>query len=166
MNLIYKPQPLPKTGQTVSYADYDDGYYEKGFDRGNRFILRADLDDVIIIDMATGLMWPHDWVLNDFDVERNWAESVAFCAGLTLNGFTDWRIPNFLELLSLLHFAGAANPYIYDCFEHVSESKYYYTGTTVGTNTANARVVAFYSQGFSISAKTGDRLVVPCRSIV
>jgi hypothetical protein len=45
---------LPKTGQTTSYADYDDGYYKVGNPVDPRF---TDNGDGTISDNATGLMW-------------------------------------------------------------------------------------------------------------
>ena len=49
------PAPVPKTGQTTSYASYDDGYYEKGVQWPNpRF---TDNLDGTITDNLTGLIW-------------------------------------------------------------------------------------------------------------
>jgi hypothetical protein len=45
---------LPKTGQTTSYADYDDGSYKAGNSVDPRFV---DNGDGTISDRATGLMW-------------------------------------------------------------------------------------------------------------
>lgn len=45
---------LPKTGQTTSYVDYDDGYYEKGSLINPRFVNNGD---GTISDRVTGLMW-------------------------------------------------------------------------------------------------------------
>lgn len=45
---------LPKTGQTTSYADYDDGYYQKGSPVSPRFV---DNGDGTVTDRVTNLMW-------------------------------------------------------------------------------------------------------------
>jgi hypothetical protein len=45
---------LPRTGQTTSYADGDDGYFQTGNPRKTRFI---DNLNGTISDRATGLMW-------------------------------------------------------------------------------------------------------------
>jgi hypothetical protein len=45
---------LPKTGQTTSYVDYDDGYYEKGSPILPRFV---DNGDGTITDRVTNLQW-------------------------------------------------------------------------------------------------------------
>ena len=53
---------LPKTGQTVKYADGDDGDYEAGWWKGKlvsnnktRFIQKRIDGDDIVFDRATGL---------------------------------------------------------------------------------------------------------------
>lgn len=45
---------LPKTGETTSQVDYDDGYYQKGSKVNPRFV---DNGNGTITDRATGLMW-------------------------------------------------------------------------------------------------------------
>ena len=45
---------LPKTGQTTSYVDYDDGYYQKGSPISPRLV---DNGDGTISDRVTNLMW-------------------------------------------------------------------------------------------------------------
>ena len=48
------PMPLPKTGQTTSYQDGDDGFYEKGSASTPQYV---DNGDGTISDRVTGLMW-------------------------------------------------------------------------------------------------------------
>ena len=53
------PAPVPKTGQTESLADHDDGYYKKGVEWPNpRFI---DNGDGTVTDKLTGLLWLKKW---------------------------------------------------------------------------------------------------------
>jgi len=52
--MAYIIRKLPKTGQTTSYVDYDDGYYEKGSSIDPRFV---DNGDGSITDRVTNLMW-------------------------------------------------------------------------------------------------------------
>jgi len=48
---------LPKTGQTTSYVDFDDGYYQKGSPISPRFV---DNGNGTISDRVTSLMWIKD----------------------------------------------------------------------------------------------------------
>lgn len=108
-NLIFK------TGQTTSYADYDDGYYEKGRKYpGTRFI---DVGDGTVFDNATGLYWEKSpgclVTINYF----YWANAITYCATLADDDTTltdgssagDWRLPNINELFSLIDFSNYNN---------------------------------------------------------
>lgn len=50
-----------------------------------------------VFDPATNLVWQK----NDDNTKRNWNEAVAYCAGLVLNNFNDWRLPSKDELKGL-----------------------------------------------------------------
>jgi hypothetical protein len=51
-----------------------------------------------VSDTYTALMWQRD-VSGE---SRSWKNALAYCEGLTLGGFTDWRLPNTKELRSLM----------------------------------------------------------------
>jgi len=58
--------------------------------------LRANGDGTAT-DVTTGLMW------QQLETEvLNWAETLAYCEGLELAGYDDWRLPNIRELSSLV----------------------------------------------------------------
>jgi hypothetical protein len=48
-------------------------------------------------DSSTGLMWTVEDNGNDF----NWNQANAYCEGLTLGGYSDWRLPTIDELEGL-----------------------------------------------------------------
>lgn len=105
---------LPKTGQTVSHEDYDDGWYEEGWKDTERFI---DNGDGTVTDNATGLMWVKDWGLGVGHIMTGgtYHQALAFCVGLDFAGHQDWRLPNLLELSSIWD-RGAAAPMVYAIF--------------------------------------------------
>lgn len=118
---------LPKTGQVTSYRDGDDGYYEVGWWRGRlnannkeRFIEKTISGDVIIIDRATGLVWPKDFenVGGFWGMSSYWTSRIDDCLSLSFAGFTDWRMPNINELTSLLNYS-QFYPAIYDVFTNI-----------------------------------------------
>ena len=99
------PAPVPKTGQTSSYADGDDGAAVKGVAWPNpRF---TDNRNGTVKDNLTGLIWLKD--ANAFG-GRSWTNALADCAALKsgAHGLSDgsvegdWRLPNWNELRSLI----------------------------------------------------------------
>lgn len=62
--------------------------------------------DGIVTDKVTGLIWQRTVDTNGFFL----ADAKAYCANLTLAGFTDWRLPTRIELVSLADFTLGSNP--------------------------------------------------------
>ncbi len=113
---------LPKTMQTTCWDDAgspiscagtgQDGEYQKNLPTsGARF---TDNADGTISDNGTGLMWkkcnegqsgtdctiPHPWA-----TPYDWTPALAVCEADTTAGHTDWRLPNQMELISLLDYS-------------------------------------------------------------
>lgn len=85
---------LPDTGQTRRYAtaDGDDSTVTM---YAPRFALSAD---GIATDLITGLQWQRE------DAgEMRWADAPAYCQSLRLGGLTGWRVPEPLELFTILN---------------------------------------------------------------
>ena len=96
---------LPKTGQTTSYQTGDDGTYDKGLAWPSpRFTVQANTN--CVLDNLTGLIWARNASLTN---GVNWSNAVVFCEALNYGGQTDWRLPNRVELESLLNL-GALSP--------------------------------------------------------
>lgn len=62
----------------------------------------------VVVDRVTGLTWER--VMDG--VTRTLSDSKLYCAGLTLAGKNDWRVPTRIELVSLLDFTRATPPTI------------------------------------------------------
>jgi len=170
------PAPVPKTGQTASYATGDDGELQMGVAWLNpRF---TDNADGTITDNLTRLIWLKDancMATNypGFDTDGivngavTWQHALDFIAGVndgtyTLCGAgkTDWRFPNERELHSLIHY-GFYNPALPntegtgqgsegDPFTNQVSSSYW-SSTTYAYGTADAWYVHYelgYVDGF------------------
>jgi hypothetical protein len=55
-----------------------------------------------VVDSVTGLMWQRE---RDRTVRPNWQAARDACEALTLDGFTDFRLPTLAELYSLLDYS-------------------------------------------------------------
>ena len=56
-----------------------------------------DNGDSTVTDSSTGLMWQQTE-----SVEWNWVQALKYCEDLALAGYSDWRLPNYKELSSLI----------------------------------------------------------------
>lgn len=133
---------LPKTGQVTIYEPGDDGAVQAGWWKGlsiadnrERFIPFISDGKTLVRDKATGLIWPADWDnMGDYyglegaydNTFQLWLPEVN---GLNYGGFSDWRIPNVFELMSLIECGGAGLWIDTDIFDNVDIYKYW-TGTT------------------------------------
>ena len=148
-----KYAPVPKTGQTASYGDRDDGNLQKGVASPSpRF---TDNYNGTVTDNLTGLIWLKN--ANAFG-SRTWDQALSDANGLASGsaGLSDgskagdWRLPNVKELQSLVDHSRSepalpeGNPFT------GMQSLYYWSSTSYATNTAYAWCVHF---------RVGDALI-------
>lgn len=89
--------PRLRTGQTISYVDYDDGWYAlQGLGLARSFT--RDNTNNIVTDIITGFKWQDDSA--SATNTHTWSDANTTCTGLNLNG-TGWRLPNSSELESI-----------------------------------------------------------------
>lgn len=166
---------LPKTNQTLCYdaagteiactdggtaLGGQDGYYEEG-----TALSYTDNLDGTITDGATGLMWKKCSegktgvaCETGADTTKTWTEALAVCEADTTGGYTDWRLPNIRELLSIVDY-GTANPAINSLFNSLSD--YYWSSTSYQDpgNQNLAWYVDFLDGGTSNDNKTNSYYV-------
>ena len=104
---------LPKTGQTSVILAGDDGTHQAGWwlgkkiaDNRERFILKILDGEDVIIDLATGLMWPRNCRGDGAYIgeRKKWPVMITYANGLTFATFSDWRMPNIFEFLTLMSY--------------------------------------------------------------
>lgn len=59
------------------------------------FVVSADT----VVDSRTSLMWQRDVAPN---TALTWLEALAYCDGLSLAGYSDWRLPTIKELATII----------------------------------------------------------------
>ena len=114
------PADLPETGQTTCtdgsnhYIDCAntgmDGDLRAGVSWPSpRFAVGSGATAACIIDNLTGLMWVRAPDTNP----TTWSNALASANGLTLCGFSDWRLPNINELESLVNIGTSPRTYLH-----------------------------------------------------
>lgn len=135
---------LPVTGQTTSYAALDDGAVQAGLPRNF-----TDNGDGTIIDHVTNLMWKKDTETGgDPLLLLTWANALAKTSNTA--GYTDWRLPNLNELLSLVRHEGTGFLIDTTLFNNVTTESFWSSTSAVRFTPANnAYQVSFYPGGAS-----------------
>ena len=141
---------LPRSGQAVSYYAGDDGDLQKGVVwPTTRF---ADNTNGTLTDTLTGLIWARDagnpTAVTCTGGRTNWQGALDYVACLNANiylGFSDWRLPNIVEMESLFN-DGAANSITWltsQGFNNVQT--YYWSSTTYAGSVDHAWTVVLWS---------------------
>jgi len=160
---------LPKTGQRIEYVAGDDGTYEAGwwvgrlnYNNRERFIASTVNGDDIIYDRATGLTWAAD----GDEVGCNngggitWAAAISYANGLDFASETDWRVPNYKELLSIMECVGAT-PLIDPLFTNTKNGMYW-SSTTNSIDDTLAYAPYFTSGNVASPSKTVPHTYLRC----
>ena len=147
---------LPKTGQITSYLGDDDGQHQAGWWVGRlnannktRYRLLTIAGDAVVLDRATGLMWAADG--NDrgclMGAPVPWEAAIVSAEMLTFADFTDWRLPNVKELISIAEYDAALYVGLLPVIQQPPFSNtaraYYWTSTTKVNDTLRALTVSF-----------------------
>lgn len=154
---------LPKTGITIKDLAGDDGDLQAGWDNGDRF---TDNGDGTITDNATSLMWPKDFAGAGAEIvaEKLWSEALAWANELSFAGYTDWRIPNLLELASLIDLS-LADPGTWVLFENDPSSNFWTSSRYVEMTTYAWRVDTYDGTRAISKKEESNRKVIAVRSI-
>lgn len=168
---IITSRGLPKTNQTTMYLAGDDGHYEAGWWKGlmnvnnkDRFAEETINGDVILFDRATGLCWVQDAVsagANNGNA-ATWANAIGFANNLDFAGFTDWRMPNIMELFSLLDFTNTDHS-IHTDFINIPVPNSFWSSTTYIIMTTKAYCLATFAPNIEMATKTDSVLILPVR---
>lgn len=153
---------LPKTAQVIESQAGDDGTYETGWwikrlnaNNRTRFVAKTIGGDVVVFDRATGLCWAGDGDKAGCNsgADITWTNAITYANGLDFAGFTDWRVPNVIEGVSVVNFA-EFNPSIYEPPFSNTAIAYYLTSTTYVNITTSVWTVSMSSGLIVANAKT------------
>lgn len=131
--------PVHRTSNAweVNFEDADMGHAAKS----NSYYVRAvrggesgSFDNLVIngddtvTDTSTGLMWQQATA-----GAYNWKDALSYSEGLTLAGYTDWRLPNIKEIQSIVD-GDRYSPAININYFPDTISSYYWSSTSRDTN--------------------------------
>ena len=76
----------------------------------------------VVIDIEKNIMWQDD--IEAVSSPTGWTMAKEQCAELTLNGYSDWRLPSIKQLQTIVD-VSRANPAINEEFKFVEPSSYW-----------------------------------------
>jgi hypothetical protein len=142
---------LPDTGQTVSHTDT--------FGEDNDYLIHPpayrDNGDGTVNDLNTGLIWQQATSDSEMDVDS----AGSYCSGLSLAGYSDWRLPNIYELQSIVDY-GKYGPSI-DTTAFPGTKSFSIWSSTTDISSFGAWLVGFYNGIVSYEHKS-DKFSVRC----
>lgn len=85
-----------------------------------------DRSNDVVTDHLTQLQWQDN--VDSRDRGDDWGSSIDYCEGLELDGKTDWRMPNIIELKTIVDY-GRSESSIYSVFQFVTDGSYWSSTT-------------------------------------
>jgi len=112
-------------------------------------LLHATLNRTVngtVTDSITQLEWQDDYnnTTNTLQ-DANWTDAINYCENLLLDGRSDWRLPDYNELLSLYEF-NQGRPFLSTVFQAQNSTQTNYFSSTTHVDTP-----AFSGQGYAWS---------------
>jgi hypothetical protein len=132
--------PMPNAATEVNAASYKDN------------------GDGTVTDLVTALMWQKAPGTDTYI----WSAAVTHCPQLTLGAHGDWRLPTFIELMSLVDFS-AGSPVVNTTYFPAMSGGLYWTATTVSGQNNFAWEVNFNTGTGNADATTSTNPVICVR---
>jgi hypothetical protein len=137
---------LPKTGQTLCYDSAgtiacagtgQDGELQTGVTATTRFVVGTAAEAGCVTDSLTGLMWVRSPSLTG----TTWVNALTAANNLDLCGYTDWRLPNRVELDSLLNYGVTNITAELNASGFSNVGDWYWSSTTIAGSPGYAGIV-------------------------
>ena len=151
---------LPDTGQTASYTGTfgEDHDYQPSASQPSY----TDNGDGTTTDSRTGLMWLKNASTYNNGATQVWESALSGCESFTYASYTDWRLPNRRELMSIVNYQNSS-PAINTTYFTNTQSNYYWSSTTYVPTTTYACGVRFDNGDVGNGNRTDYYYVRPVR---
>jgi len=148
---------LPDTGQTTCYDAAGtvipcdnasvDGSYQPAANQ-LRYSSATISGNAVTTDNLTGLMWAQNGTAAGCKSGAIglWAAALTYCEGLSFAGYTDWRLPNVRELLSIVNYQNA-NPAIDATYFPGTKTNGYWSNTSYTNSSDAAAWIVWFDVG-------------------
>jgi hypothetical protein len=97
------------------------------------------------------------WQTASSPMAYKWTEAQSFCENLTLESFSDWRLPTFEELQKVIDTAHATCPFVVAPLKATSSCGLYWSSTLVKGSSSKAWGVDF---NFGAGSPPGNSLAI------
>jgi len=102
----------------------------------------------IVKDTNTKLFWQNDYSDNGGQTKvATWTDAIDYCEASTLGGFTDWRLPNTNELLSIVDYSRSSS---IDIIFNQDGGEYWSSTTTKESNSSAWIIYFGYGKIYSL----------------
>lgn len=105
-------------------------------------------------DNNTGLMWQKE----DDNTTRDWSTAGTYCDNLSLGGYSDWRLPNIQELLSIADYS-TSSPAINLTYFPNTVASFYWSSTVSTEDNTKSRGINFGAGALGHATKTASYYV-------
>jgi hypothetical protein len=90
-----------------------------------------------------------------------WPEAEAYCVNLSLSGYTDWRLPSLIELLSVVA-PDRQNPAIYPAFQMPNVNATFWSSTPMAMDPSYSAWVIDFGAGSTRDPPGSEANFVRC----
>lgn len=149
------------SGNFASFSETDNQFHTRCVRENTAFKKNLTRDDTkeVVIDSNASLMWQDDSAVNKNNI-MTFENAINYCENLELAEYSDWRLPNAIELRTLLDFTGFTGSA--HSAEFINLGIDYWSSTTVAdTNGEKAWNVQFYA-GTSKSSLKDSKFSARC----
>ena len=103
-------------------------------------LLRWQREGEVVTDTKLGLTWQDNSAVKN--TKKRWKVAKKYCQNLSIEGYSDWRLPSYDELLTIVDY-DKYNPAIMPSFKNVSTSDLYWSSSVYVSDSQYAWIVLF-----------------------